>query len=136
MESSVFGNIYPPLIIQLAKELGIMHALDAAILDEAAAARARLTDYVDESFDISVNLTNASLQWDGLVEAVENSVKTHGISCSQLCLEITEQDAISSTEDVVHKIEELKAHGHRFLLMILGWGIPPCSTCRRDFLQS
>lgn len=57
----VFGNIYPPLIIQLAKELGIMHALDAAILDEAAAARARLTDYVDESFDISVNLTNASL---------------------------------------------------------------------------
>lgn len=57
----MFGNIYPPLIIQLAKELGIMHALDAAILDEAAAARARLTDYVDESFDISVNLTNASL---------------------------------------------------------------------------
>lgn len=105
MESSRVWNIYPPLIIQLAKELGIMHALDAAILDEAAAARARLTDYVDESFDISVNLTNASLQWDGLVEAVENSVKTHGISCSQLCLEITEQDAISSTEDVVHKIE-------------------------------
>ena len=118
----VFGNIYPPLIIQLAKELGIMHALDAAILDEAAAARARLTDYVDESFDISVNLTNASLQWDGLVEAVENSVKTHGISCSQLCLEITEQDAISSTEDVVHKIEELKAHGHRFLIDDFGMG--------------
>lgn len=99
-----------------------MHALDAAILDEAAAARARLTDYVDESFDISVNLTNASLQWDGLVEAVENSVKTHGISCSQLCLEITEQDAISSTEDVVHKIEELKAHGHRFLIDDFGMG--------------
>ena len=118
----VFGNIYPPLIIQLAKELGIMHALDAAILDEAAAARARLTDYVDESFDISVNLTNASLQWDGLVEAVENSVKTHGIFCSQLCLEITEQDAISSTEDVVHKIEELKAYGHRFLIDDFGMG--------------
>lgn len=68
------------------------------------------------------DIPDASLQWDGLVEAVENSVKTHGISCSQLCLEITEQDAISSTEDVVHKIEELKAHGHRFLIDDFGMG--------------
>lgn len=118
----VYGNIYPPLIIQLAKEMNVMHELDAAILDEAAAARAKLQDYVDEDFDISVNLTNSSLQWDGLVEAVEDSVKKHGIQCKQFCLEITEQDAISSTEDVVHKIETLKSHGHRFLIDDFGMG--------------
>ena len=45
-----------------------------------------------------------------------------GISSKYLCLEITEQDALSSSDVVTDKIRNLKARGHRFLIDDFGMG--------------
>ena len=71
---------------------------------------------------MSVNLTNESLEWDGIEACIENVVQKYQFPNVQLGLEITEQDALSSSIDITKKIEALKAKGHRFLIDDFGMG--------------
>ncbi len=114
--------IYPPLIIQLAKEKNILPMIEEFIFDESAAAIARLEKEITGDFKISVNITNQSLEWDGMENCIEKYVKKYNISRKRLHLEITEQDALSSTKDVVKKINRLKSKGHKFLIDDFGMG--------------
>ena len=121
-EHPEFGFIYPPLIIQLAKEKKVLSTLEKFIFDTAGAALAQVRDIVPDDFKMSVNLTNESLEWDGIEACIENVVKKYQFPNVQLGLEITEQDALSSSIDITKKIEALKAKGHRFLIDDFGMG--------------
>ena len=121
-EHPEFGFIYPPLIIQLAKEKKVLSTLEKFIFDTAGAALAQVRDIVPDDFKMSVNLTNESLEWDGIEACIENVVQKYQFPNVQLGLEITEQDALSSSIDITKKIEALKAKGHRFLIDDFGMG--------------
>ena len=116
------GFIYPPLIIQLAKEKKVLHKLEEYIIDEAAGVLARLKPLTPEEFKVSVNITNESLAWEDLENHIAEAVEKYKIPSKYLCLEITEQDALSSSVDVTDKIRNLKARGHRFLIDDFGMG--------------
>ena len=116
------GFIYPPLIIQLAKEKKVLHKLEEYIIDEAANVLSRLEPLIPQDFKISVNITNESLAWEDLEEHIAEAVEKYKISSKYLCLEITEQDALSSSDVVTDKIRNLKARGHRFLIDDFGMG--------------
>lgn len=131
----MIGYIYPPLIIQLAKEKNILHKLESFIFDKAAAAIARLDGTVDPDFKLSVNITNESLQWDGFEKCVEACVAKHKISSKQLCLEITEQDAFSSSIDIIEKIKNLKGKGHKFLIDDFGMGHTSLLYLQTDYFD-
>lgn len=121
-EHPEFGFIYPPLIIQLAKEKKVLNTLEEFIFDTAGAALAQLRDIVPNDFKMSVNLTNESLEWDGIEACIENVVQKYQFPNAQLGLEITEQDALSSSIDITKKIETLKKKGHKFLIDDFGMG--------------
>ena len=121
-EHPEFGFIYPPLIIQLAKEKKVLSTLEKFIFDTAGAALAQVRDIVPDDFKMSVNLTNESLEWDGIEACIENVVQKYQFPNVQFGLEITEQDALSSSIDITKKIEALKAKGHRFLIDDFGMG--------------
>ena len=116
------GFIYPPLIIQLAKEKKILHILEKFIFEEAAATIARLEEDTPSDFKVSVNITNESLEWDGIEDCIADVVNRYHIPNEKLCLEITEQDALSSSIDITKKIENLKSKGHKFLIDDFGMG--------------
>ncbi len=116
------GFIYPPLIIQLAKEKKVLHKLEEYIIDEAASVLSRLEPMTPEEFKVSVNITNESLAWEDLENHIAEAVEKYKIPSKYLCLEITEQDALSSSVDVTDKIRNLKARGHRFLIDDFGMG--------------
>lgn len=121
-EHPEFGFIYPPLVIQLAKEKNVLHTLEEFIFDTAGAALAKLQDIVPKDFKMSVNLTNESLEWDGIEACIEQVVQKYQFPNAQLGLEITEQDALSSSIDITKKIEALKEKGHKFLIDDFGMG--------------
>lgn len=121
-EHPEFGFIYPPLVIQLAKEKNVLHTLEEFIFDTAGAALAKLQDIVPKDFKMSVNLTNESLEWDGIEACIEQVVQKYQFPNVQLGLEITEQDALSSSIDITKKIEALKEKGHKFLIDDFGMG--------------
>lgn len=118
----VVGFIYPPLIIELAKEKSLLSKLEEFIFDEAAGAIARIQKSISSEFKISVNITNESLEWDGIEKCVENCVRKHQIPNEKLWLEITEQDALSSSIDIIDKLQRLKSKGHKFLIDDFGMG--------------
>lgn len=121
-EHPEFGFIYPPLIIQLAKEKKILQTLEKFIFDEAGCTISRLNEYVPSDFKVSVNITNESLEWDGIEQCIEDVVNKYNIPNEQFCLEITEQDALSSSIDITDKIKSLKMKGHKFLIDDFGMG--------------
>lgn len=118
------GFIYPPLIIELAKEKNVLHELEQFLFDEAASAISKLEKYAADSpgFKISVNITNESLEWDGIEKCIEDVVAKYHIPNKRFCLEITEQDALSTSIDIADKIKNIKAKGHKFLIDDFGMG--------------
>lgn len=116
------GFIYPPLIIELAKEKHVLYRLEQYIFDTAAEMAAKLKPYATDRFKVSVNITNESLEWDGIEQCIADAVEKYEIPNEWFCLEITEQDALSSSIDIAEKIKNIKAKGHKFLIDDFGMG--------------
>ena len=118
----IAGFIYPPLIIQLAKEEHILHEIELFLFDEASRAIMETGKEIKTDFKISVNITNESLMWESFEDCVKDAVKKYKIPPKRLWLEITEQDALVSSDEVLDKIRQLKENGHQFLIDDFGMG--------------
>ena len=121
-EHPVFGFIYPPLVIYIAKAGGILPNLEALLFDTACSTIKKVSEEIGEDFKISVNITSQSLNWDGFEECVESSLAKYQVSAKNLWMEITEQDMLSNSQLTVEKIERLKAKGHFFMIDDFGMG--------------
>lgn len=118
------GYIYPPLIIELAKERGILAELEHFVIHTACAALKELREEFpqDQKMKVSVNITGASLKNPNMVAMLEEAVEQYGVSRQNLWIEVTEQDAISSTEEVVGRLEKLHELGYHLLIDDFGMG--------------
>lgn len=120
-EHSQYGFIYPPLIIALAKDGGILEELEREIFDMAGFAIRRISEEYKGEFKISVNITAKSLLWD-IEKCIDESLKKYDIPAEKMWIEITEQDVLSNSELVVSKLEHLKEKGHTLLIDDFGMG--------------
>lgn len=117
----LYGFIYPPLIIYLAKEGGLLPALEARVFDMASAAVKKTSQEYDGEFKISVNITAKSLLWD-IESCIESCLKKYDIPAERLWVEITEQDVITNADSVIDKLERMKNCGHVLLIDDFGMG--------------
>ena len=111
----VAGFIYPPLIIELAKEGGLLEELERFIFDDACRVAKRATEYLGDHVKISLNITATSLR-ETIVEEIDEAVRRHGVNPQCIWIEITENDVLSDTEEVTGKLRRLKDHGHKMLI--------------------
>ncbi|MBO5302919.1 MAG: PTS sugar transporter subunit IIC/EAL domain-containing protein [Lachnospiraceae bacterium] len=116
------GFIYPPLFVQLAREKNILHDLEESILDEAIEAAAKIQNSVSDDFKISINITNHTLEWEAFEDCLERCVTRHQIPCEKIWLEITEQEALVSSNEIIEKLHRLKRKGYKFLIDDFGMG--------------
>lgn len=116
-----YGFIYPPLIIYLAKEGGVLPDLERMIFNTAIDAIRQVSRRCDRPFKVSVNITIQSLNWD-IEEYIEEKLAEYHVSTKYLWLEITEQDMLTNSEQVIHKIRQLKDAGHKLLIDDFGMG--------------
>lgn len=116
-----YGFIYPTLIIYLAKEGGVLPDLERMIFDTAIDAIRQISRRCDRPFKVSVNITIQSLNWE-IEEYIETKLAEHHVSTKYLWLEITEQDMLTNSEQVIHKIRQLKDAGHKLLIDDFGMG--------------
>lgn len=120
-QHSEYGFIYPPLIIYLAREGGILPELERMILDTAVGAIRKVSMKCGDRFKISVNITAHSLNWE-IEEYIREKLEEYQVSPERLWLEITEQDALINSEIVESKMKRLKNAGHMFLIDDFGMG--------------
>ncbi len=118
----IAGFIYPPLIIQLAKEEKLLHDIEAYLFDETAYAVCEIDKVIRTEFKISVNITNESLAWEDFEYCLADKVRKYNVSPTRIWLEITEQDALVSSQEMLDKIQRLKEQGHKFLIDDFGMG--------------
>lgn len=116
-----YGFIYPPLIIYLAREGGILPELERMVFDTAISAIRQISDCGQKEFKISVNITAHSLNWE--MEAyIAEKLKEYQVEAKHLWLEITEQDMLTNSNLVISKIHQLKKAGHKLLIDDFGMG--------------
>lgn len=117
----LYGFIYPPLIIHLAKEGGILQELEEYIFDMAGSAIKKTSEEYDGDFKISINITGKSLLWD-IESCIDSCLNKYNIPAENMWLEITEQDVISNADFVTEKLERLNRLGHTLLIDDFGMG--------------
>ena len=117
----LYGFIYPPFIMYLAKEGGILEQLEHLIFDMACKAIRETAKEYHEDFKISVNITAKSLLWD-IETCIKDCLNKYDIAPHHLWVEITEQDVISNADFVIEKLKRLKKYGHVLLIDDFGMG--------------
>ncbi|CDE46276.1 pTS system lactose/cellobiose family IIC component [Clostridium sp. CAG:411] len=117
----VYGFIYPPFIIYLAKSGGILPELETLLFDMAGNAIQQIQNCYEKDFKISVNITAKSLLWD-IETCIHDCLEKYHIPANRLWLEITEQDVLSNSNQVIDKLNRLKSLGHTLLIDDFGMG--------------
>lgn len=98
-EHPVFGSLYPPIVIELAKEAGIGGDLERAVFDRALddAQRAEALAHAGvlrSGFDVSVNATAAMLQDEACVDFIIAAFRARGLDEGRVVVEATEREAL------------------------------------------
>lgn len=108
----VHGYLYPPLIIKLSDESGILSKLERYLFVEAAQDYKKIKEETDRPKKISVNITVATIVEPGFITFLKELKEKYGILDGEMCIEITEQMAIKSDEEFEKVLGEVKKLGY------------------------
>ena len=111
------GQIPPAVFIPVAEQMGLMDTLGAFVLRRALAEAGRWPDLY-----VSVNLSPLQLRDRSIVDLVRAALSESGVAPNRLMLEVTESVLIDNPDDIVKRIEELRALGVRIALDDFGSG--------------
>jgi len=105
------------VFIPVAEQMGLMDTLGAFVLRRALAEAGRWPDLY-----VSVNLSPLQLRDRSIVDLVRAALSESGVAPNRLMLEVTESVLIDNPDDIVKRIEELRALGVRIALDDFGSG--------------
>jgi lactose/cellobiose-specific phosphotransferase system IIC component len=105
-----FGNIVPTVIVNLAEETGLIHVLGEWALNECARYRRTWRDQ-GWNFAVSVNVSPLQLENDKFPELVQAALQRHRLDATDLHLEITEAQNLSTSAATENTLARLQAMG-------------------------
>jgi EAL domain-containing protein (putative c-di-GMP-specific phosphodiesterase class I) len=111
------GAVSPAQFVPVAERMGLMDELGAFVLRRALRDARSWPDLY-----ISVNLSPLQVRDRGIVDLVRQALRDSGVAPSKLMLEITEGVLIENPEEMLKRIEELRALGVRIALDDFGAG--------------
>ena len=95
----IHGYMYPPLIVKIASEAKILGKLERYLFRWAAHDYRRLKAITDKRYKISVNVTISTLFEKDFIPFLYELKRRYNIRDKEMCIEITEQMAITSDVD-------------------------------------
>lgn len=117
-----YGWIYPPLIVALAEEAGLMKRLGPWILEKASQDLQVIRQQTGQDLTVSVNVTARQMEDRGCLDTVRGVLETYGIAPERLVLELTERLALASGSAALGNIQALKALGVKLAMDDFGMG--------------
>ncbi len=111
-----FGLLYPPLVIQLAREGGILVRLEQWILAEAVAQADLLRQQTGLSLEIGVNVSAATIQDRAYTEYALTLAREKALVPGSICLEITEQTALQTGVAAGDLFDKLHQTGYKLAI--------------------
>jgi diguanylate cyclase (GGDEF)-like protein len=126
------GMVSPAEFIPVAEESGLIVQIGHWVLETACAQLALWAHQPDlATLTISVNVSARQFYQQDFVEKVIQTLEQTGAKAQQLKLELTESILVSSVEDVIGKMNALKACGVGFSLDDFGTGYSSLSYLKR-----
>ena len=112
----IHGMMYPPLVVKLAEEEGILQELEEAVMVQALDDALRIQRLANvgvlrEDFSIGVNVTVKSLQNEAFVNKLIEGFAERHLDPGRLVLEATEHDVLQMTDDTASLLTRLVAAG-------------------------
>lgn len=114
--------VYPPLVIELAKEAGYLDELGLHIIEEAVKALSIFSKKTKKPIKISVNISAAQLENPQFCDNVIGIMNRYDIGDSKLAIEITEQISLSASAVITNRIDRLHDMGIEFIMDDFGMG--------------
>lgn len=108
----VYGFIYPPLVVKLAAECGILLPMEEAVFRSVIKDMAAFKDKLDETMKISVNVTGTTIQMEEFELFLERLYKEYPEYCSHICIEITEQAVLKIDEVLIQRLTRIHNMGY------------------------
>ncbi len=109
-------SVYPPILIQLAREQGILLDMEKRILKRAISQREQVYKRFGRGIKISVNVTGSTLAEKSYWEFLKAQWAENPFDEGFLCIEVTEQDAVVFSEEIISKFKECKELGIKFAI--------------------
>ena len=110
-----YGPIYPPLVIELAEEIGRLTELEEKIFLTVFKNLDELLKYKeDESFHISINVTGITIQKDEFEDFLKNLHIIYPGKCKHVLIEITEQATLKVDDNFISRLQRIKSLGYTF----------------------
>ena len=111
------GFISPAKFVPVAEQMGLMDELGSFVLRRALADATNWPGVY-----ISVNLSPLQVRNRAIIEVVRQALADSGVAPSRLILEITEGVLIDNPEEMLRRMQELRALGVRIALDDFGSG--------------
>ncbi len=126
------GMVSPAEFIPLAEETGLILPLGQWVLDTACTQLAKWAAQADLAhLTIAVNVSAHQFHQCDFVDQVLEALARTGANPHRLKLELTESMLVSNVEDVIVKMNALRAHGVGFSLDDFGTGYSSLSYLKR-----
>lgn len=128
----VLGMVSPARFIPLAEETGLIHPLGRWVLETACLQlREWEADPARSHLVLAVNVSAKEFREQGYVQGVRSILHTTGVNPQRLKLELTESVLAEDVEEIVAKMQKLKALGIRFSLDDFGTGFSSLGYLKR-----
>ncbi len=111
-----YGVVYPPLVVALAKESGNLYRLETYIIERAIRDYAGMKKCFGDDFHLSINTTVSTLYDKRYVEFLQSMADRYRLKTGNICIEITEETELVTTEETGDLIKSLRAFGYIFAL--------------------
>ena len=107
----VYGMLYPPLVVKLAEEGGFLAALEEAVLVKALEDRPDVLRRFGRNAKLSVNVTGTTVVTPRFMQFCRQQNAKTPFRGLNLCLEVTEQAALSFNDETLEALRSLRDMG-------------------------
>lgn len=108
----IYGNIYPPLIVKLAGEAGVLRELEEGVFCSAIKDMDKVLDGLVKDSSLSINVTGATIKTQEFEDFLLKLKEQHPEKISQICVEITEQCALKLDDELMERLTRIHAMGY------------------------
>ena len=107
----VFGTLYPPLVVKLAEEGGFLAELEEEFVLRALDDQEAITKKYGPDVKISFNVTGSTVVTDRFLQFCIKQNAIRDFASSKICVEVTEQVALSFDDATLDVLRQLRAMG-------------------------
>ena len=111
-----YGIVYPPLVVHIAKESSRLYELETMIIEKSIRDSVELRKVFGEAFKLSVNITVSTLNDKRILSFLKDMSQKYTFKQGSVCIEITEETALESTQETAELMNQIKALGFTFAL--------------------